>query len=67
MICYVSFDLSENILHVLIKRKRLKHVKIQTHKQTTESNTYHSVPPQGTSDIARGVDLLRKGRTSKIA
>ena len=48
------------VLHVLMKRKRLKHAQIQTRQHTTESNTYQSIPPQGTSDIVIGMELLGK-------
>ena len=32
----------------------------QTHKQTTQNNRYQPIPPQGTSDIARGMGLLKQ-------
>ena len=36
-------------------------------EQTTQDNRYQSIPPQGTSDIARGMGLLKtKKRRQKL-
>ena len=59
---FLYFYIQENInynTHVN-KRKRLKHGQTRTHKQTTQYNTYQPRPLQDTSDIARGMGLLRK-------
>ena len=35
-------------------------------KQTTQDNRYQPIPTQGTSDIARGMGLLKQNREDKI-
>ena len=34
--------------------------------KTTQGNIYQPIPPQGTSDIARGMGLLKQKREGKI-
>ena len=42
------------------KMKSIRHMDINKHiNKTTQGNMYQSIPPQGTSDIARGMGLLK--------
>ena len=34
--------------------------------KTTQDNRYQSIPPQGTSDIVRGMDLLKQKKKAKL-
>ena len=53
-------------MNALNKMKSIDTWTKQTDKQTTQDNRYQPIPPQGTSDIARGMGLLKQKRESKI-